>query len=927
MSFMALATWLLFHAAMRAQVACVQLRTRKVRVPVPTQRQLDGSRKLLSTYEEQGLYDMFRIPFVMPNGANSPENSDEEEEQSSRQKGYAKGGIPGVAAKVKSIVTDAHEKGHTTIYGIVITVCVTVFVEGRSGLKFPGPPVFISQIYLQCLGVGMSFMALATWLLFHAAMRAQVACVQLRTRKVRVPVPTQRQLDGSRKLLSTYEEQGLYDMFRIPFVMPNGANSPENSDEEEDQSSKQKNYAKGGIPGIAAKVKSIVTEAHEKGHTTHNARMPGLTSGNPSWYEKELDEREECPESSPSGYGIKGAPEPFEHFELLRNAQKEWWACEAYMRICFLYGMMHLIMAFSYWITLHNVCELGMIWCSNLGAAGLTAGVWIMFRMDVLPEHGGAFPMEIGGPFVTSITLGMMYGHTVTQTMIDVARGIAAFIILMHIALCFRMYSIAKPAMNKAHHQAKEAGGRLFNQSGACDSPSWLPTAFQHVMYLVAPPKTNEQLEKEQKDRDNNAIGDDPLAKVDMTPWYYLRTMVSIVALGWVVQLTGHAIECVMGERMLMSNPGQPPWSRVGQWYGWEHGPVSSKHYAHVTPQRGHWAWQKGWGPQGQQELWASDMFGFAPEADMWWSEPEGPEPLQGAAGFGENTWSKGLIAYGQNEPKWGPKHPGNHDFDSSGGHRRLSSQVPAVETRAVVPVPVLWPGLFEPDHLTCGPEDTVAALTFNGMGAFVPAADNAAGHSAAFSLEGLAELGMVRGLSWAASKLLVVTTSGKIASCPLVGTGAQKATCSQLSVPPLPSSFGTAPATAIEVKTGAGLRAMVATGSQVALLELHADDEGLQWREAGSVFLPEDAQVAAVAATHDSLLATAKDGSAHLWHLRADGTAASEEAPHVDVPTFDSRRKWQSACLLPSGKIMRLASTWQRSKSGASTLSPELLI
>ena len=78
-----------------------------------------------------------------------------------------------------------------------------------------------------------------------------------------------------------------------------------------------------------------------------------------------------------------------------------------------------------------------------------------------------------------------------------------------------------------------------------------------------------------------------------------------------------------MGERMIVTNPGLPPWSRVGQWYGWEAGPITSKHYAHVTPMRGHFAWQKGWGPQGQQELWASDMFGFHPEADMHWSEED----------------------------------------------------------------------------------------------------------------------------------------------------------------------------------------------------------------------------------------------------------------------------------------------------------------
>eukprot|EP00438_Fugacium_kawagutii_P022174 Skav235069 [mRNA] locus=scaffold3466:36062:45450:- [translate_table: standard] len=81
---------------------------------------------------------------------------------------------------------------------------------------------------------------------------------------------------------------------------------------------------------------------------------------------------------------------------------------------------------------------------------------------------------------------------------------------------------------------------------------------------------------------------------------------------------------CIDMQDLVSRRPsGLPPWSRVGQWYGWEAGPITSKHYAHVTPMRGHFAWQKGWGPQGQQELWASDMFGFHPEADMHWSEAD----------------------------------------------------------------------------------------------------------------------------------------------------------------------------------------------------------------------------------------------------------------------------------------------------------------
>merc|ERR1740121_2476148 len=167
------------------------------------------------------------------------------------------------------------------------------------------------------------------------------------------------------------------------------------------------------------------------------------------------------------------------------------------------------------------------------------------------------------------------------------------------------------------------------------------------------------------------------MLKVDMTAWYYTRGLLIATLVAWSVLLAGRIVEAAMGERMLVTTPGAPPWSRTGQWYGWEHGPITSKHYAHVTPEKGHWAWRKGWGPQGQQELWASDMFGFAPEADSWWAEDSGPEPRVGAAGIGENTWAKGIIAYGQNEVQLGRKHAvgEEHDWEDSGGHRRLNGK------------------------------------------------------------------------------------------------------------------------------------------------------------------------------------------------------------------------------------------------------------
>lgn len=827
------------------------------------------------------------------------------------------------------------------VYVPVLTMSLgyvlTVLVEARSGLKFPGPPTFASGLYLNCLGVSFAFMTLSIWLCWHAAMRAQIAMVQLRTRKVRLPVPSQRQLDSARKILSTYEEQNVYDMFRLPFLMPNTGGEPIPEEEEKDDDKKgglsKTGYSKAGLPGMAAKVKGKVKEfAEETGGSTkeaaYAAKMPGLTSGAPSWMDKELEARDELPKASPSGFGMEGPSEPYEHFELIRQAQKDYWCAEAYARVTFLIGKIHLIQSFAYWLVLHNVSELGLIWGAVVCGSSLTAGIWIMFRMDVLPSHGGCFPIEMGGPFVEAVSIALAYTHHPTDAIIDISRAVAILVYLMQIAFTIRLYVVSQPANSAAGatHTAREAGERLFNQSASCESPAWLPAAFQHVSYLVAPPKTKAQLEQEQRDRDQRAIHEDPMVNVDMTPWSYVRVLLFVTVISWAVLLTGRIVECIMSERMLVTNPGQPPWSRIGQWYGWESGPITSKHYAHVTPMRGHFAWQKGWGPQGQQELWASDMFGFHPEADMHWAEDEGSAPLVGAAGHGENTWYEGVIKYGR-------VYSGGHDWLDSGGHRRLRAIVPGV-VRPVVPAPISWPAMVEPEHLACGPQGLLA-LAPGGSGALLPPeASHGLGpaEAAPFHLEGLLELGMARGVSWGiGGRILVHTGSGAIASCPVMGAGGARH-CSATELPKLPDYGMAKHVTAVmEGSSNQPTRAAVLAEGKVLLHELASEGLSRAWRliselsiPAGSEGQAETPQVVSLSADHGRLLAAADDGSVFHWLLE-NGHGIGEAAR--EVPAAGPRRSWSSACAMPTGKIMRLASRWLRAQGGSKQWRAELLL
>eukprot|EP00932_Pfiesteria_piscicida_P023183 SRR837773.9916.p1 GENE.SRR837773.9916~~SRR837773.9916.p1 ORF type:complete len:344 (+),score=76.17 SRR837773.9916:100-1032(+) len=310
-------------------------------------------------------------------------------------------------------------------------------------------------------------------------------------------------------------------------------------------------------------------------------------------------------------------------------------------------------------------------------------------------------------------------------------------------------------------------------------------------------------------------------------------------------------------------------------------------------------------------------MFGFHPEADAWWAEKEGPEPLQGAAGFGTNTWAKGVIAYGQNEPKWGPTMAGTHDFESSGGHRRLSELV----ARPLVPLPVQWPLGLEPDHVACSPqhaEHPMVAVTATGLAALVPLS----GALQPFTLEGLLELGMARGISWDDAGLLLMTGSGKIARCPMRNMNAGKITCTPLLAPPLTHS-GLGGVMEFEGR----LHAVVSgEGRWLSVLRLAEPGAPEPWQPAASVELPEEAgEVSSIALMHQHLLVTTSDGVAYRWEL-VKGLPVSRH-PLRDVPAASDRRTWQSACVLPTGKILRLASSWQRGKGGSTSFRSELLL
>lgn len=328
---------------------------------------------------------------------------------------------------------------------------------------------------------------------------------------------------------------------------------------------------------------------------------------------------------------------------------------------------------------------------------------------------------------------------------------------------------------------------------------------------------------------------------------------------------------------------------------------------------RGHFAWQKGWGPQGQQEIWASDMFGFHPEADMHWSEAEGPEPLVGAAGVGKNTWFNGVIHYAR-------VYTGEHSWLDSGGHRRLSEKQMPTSVRPVVPAALQWPAGLEPELLACGSEGMVA-MARGGMGAYLPpSTEGGFGTVMPFTLEGLMKMGLAQSLSWGDEGLLAHTSSGAVVSCPMTAAGGTFH-CSSVDLPPLPT-YGKQMAVVLAATKEHPFRAAVVAEGKVRMHALKPLGLERDWHVMAELDLPLQSEVTSLTGDHQKIVVSMQDGSILLWSFTSHGPSSVLH----EAPAAGPRRTWNSACAGFQGRIMRLASKWRKHPAGHTEWTPELL-
>lgn len=235
--------------------------------------------------------------------------------------------------------------------------------------------------------------------------------------------------------------------------------------------------------------------------------------------------------------------------------------------------------------------------------------------------------------------------------------------------------------------------------------------------------------------------------------------------------------------------------------------------------------------------------------------------------------------------------------------HGLAEGVLPAAEVAAALPAapehtPVQWPAWFEPSMLACGAEAAVA-LSRHGRGAHIlPGSLDAQ----PFALHGAAGHGALTSASWDGQGLLASTASGGVLHCAGAAPVGGRWLCEALEGARLP--VGASAKVALSRMASGALRAAVLfPGEGSVTLYLHGTHRGAKWLIQGEVRSPA-ATVAASFAGEGHLLLASADGSVSKLHL-ADGSRAQIREANAG----HAGHAWAAVCQSEqSSSLLRLA-------------------
>eukprot|EP00929_Paragymnodinium_shiwhaense_P060970 TRINITY_DN30439_c0_g2_i1.p1 TRINITY_DN30439_c0_g2~~TRINITY_DN30439_c0_g2_i1.p1 ORF type:complete len:1124 (-),score=219.66 TRINITY_DN30439_c0_g2_i1:96-3467(-) len=118
---------------------------------------------------------------------------------------------------IKDIIglTERRMDSYLIVNTLQLGMCVGLFTEGRLE---PGTPPWLVHLYMLTLGAAFLYLLMSVWLALHAIVIAQCASVRLLTQYVRLPIPTWGHLEAVRTYGASFEQLGVHNMLRVPFL-------------------------------------------------------------------------------------------------------------------------------------------------------------------------------------------------------------------------------------------------------------------------------------------------------------------------------------------------------------------------------------------------------------------------------------------------------------------------------------------------------------------------------------------------------------------------------------------------------------------------------------------------------------------------------------------------------------------------------------
>jgi hypothetical protein len=795
------------------------------------------------------------------------------------------------------------------ILGVMaLTIATALFCPGRLGLHTPPPSSWLMGLFMCNLAAAYLWLGMTMWMAMHAALRADSAACHMLTRMVRLPVPSQRQLDRARLLFSSWEGQNIGELFRVPFLMKHGRKGERVTGDEPPQDA----------------------EARDRARCELDV---------PAWFRRErmVDEGRPIESFMPRSARAAAGATP-EHFEVFRVIQNEYWPFDIYARLSMFLSWMSILHAWGYYNMGHVISETRAIWAGFCVCVPLFVAQNVLLTLDI---HAKGIPWHRLGP------IGLLTAY-VAQTLeyvrwfSDVNLYLSAIFVFatyfMTIIYTVQLYKLAAPSwdsMADAHE----------SPSAAWWPAHWrIPTAWAHSVWLVAPPKERafgehdivDELRRSsisrrgeiragsELDATQADVGDtkgltaredvhNAFGKNNESPaWFFVRTGLQAMIIAWIWLTFGYLIDLVnegTTHPSLLNAFGLPNNLRDPRWRP----PKPGYHCAFYAPDKN--------GDLtvciGQEVGTGGYYAGPGAEQIHMWIQNEN-------IGGG---YHRRLKTLGDARKNLGEKirdllpHLQQliHDREDSSHQPFGEKTQPAIHDAPAPLVPsratVEWPNLFEPRLLACGPNSpdgaghVAAALSRHGRGALITSKDDSTATSS-FVLEGAASFGPFLAAHWDSDGLVLTTSTGRLLECPGSASGGRWR-CQPLAAEKLPLGLGSQPFAGSlsvarrPVKEEAHpelLSAVVFPGElSVALYRRAGGKADSPWLPAGEARTPSPVTATSFVDNAESLLMLLADGAVAKMRLSDGQMALAAEAMQGPAHT------WQATCGLANSKVARL--------------------